>query len=135
MKPLIITGPAPLQAAGGLTETEREVVRTYAENNMSINATASKLFRHWNGVSYILGRVQEKTGLDPRKFFDLYQLVMIAAGTNIIEVTRCADCEHSKNAYTNTTGVKICPATGLFFHEDDYCSYAIRRCDNAQGID
>lgn len=134
MKPLIVTGPAPPQAAGGLTETEREVIIAYAENNMSTNATAEKLFRHWNGVSYILGRVQKKTGLDPRDFFDLNKLVAIAAGTDVFEVTRCHDCEHSKHAYTNDAGVKICPATGIFFHKDDYCSYAKRRCDNA-GID
>lgn len=129
MKPLIVTVPAPPQAAGGLTETEREVIIAYAENNMNTNATAAKLFRHNNGVSYILGRVKKKTGLDPRKFFDLYKLATIAAGADFFEVTRCTDCEHSKHAYTNDTGVKICPATGLFFHEDDFCSYAKRRSD------
>lgn len=132
MKPLIITGPAPPQAAGSLNETEKAVILAYADNRMRAYTTANQLFRSKNGVDYHLDRIYKKTGLNPRDFFDLQQLVAIASGTDFFEVTRCADCEYSKHAYTNDTGVKICPETGLFFHEDDYCSHAIRSCKKCE---
>lgn len=121
---------APPQAAGPLSDLDKEIILAYAASSMSRNAVAGKLYMSHNTVTNHLNRIHKVTGLNPRYFFDLYQLVVMAAGTNVVEVIRCRDCEHSRQAVHTIGGQRICPRTGLCFIDDDYCRYGERRHDN-----
>ena len=126
MQPTIIKTEPP-KAVWGLSEASREVVLAYAKNNMSAKATATQLFRHYNGIMHHLTTVKKKTGLDPRQFFDLCKLVSVIDGPKVLDVLRCENCVHAEEAYINSRGLKICPASGMIFSDEDYCSRAIRR--------
>lgn len=58
-----------------MDEKLAEVVLAYAENDMSTTATANQLFFHRNSVDYHLSRVHRVTGKNPRRFYDLCELV------------------------------------------------------------
>lgn len=58
-----------------MTERQKECVLAYAENNMSVKATAEKSFSHYNTIVYHLQAVYNKTGLNPKNFYDLCRLV------------------------------------------------------------
>lgn len=55
---------------GGLKPSEIEFLRTYYDSEMSLKATAEKLFLHVNTVQQRLNRIAGKTGMDPRNFRD-----------------------------------------------------------------
>lgn len=51
----------------------------YAERcNMNVTDVARAIFTHRNTVLYHLNKVKQQTGLDPRRFYDLVELVKIA---------------------------------------------------------
>ena len=56
-------------------EIEVETLLTFAECNMSTSETARKLYCTHGTVKYRLGRIKERTGLDPHRFYDLVELV------------------------------------------------------------
>lgn len=58
-----------------MTELEKIILRAYADCNMSIQMAGEKLHYHRNTVRYHLYQVQRKTGLNPRRFWDLVQLM------------------------------------------------------------
>lgn len=59
-----------------LTDSEyRDTILTYVTSDMSIKATAEKMYLSRKAVLYRLDRIKEKTGLNPRRFFDLVKLV------------------------------------------------------------
>ena len=58
-----------------LTDDDIRVVLAYADNNMKATEAGRKLFLHENTVKYHLDAVEKKTGLSPRKFYDLIKLV------------------------------------------------------------
>ncbi len=60
-----------------MTETNKEVVLAYAENNMNAVQTAKNAHFHLNTVNRNLDKVLERTGLNPRVFYDLVELVRI----------------------------------------------------------
>ena len=129
MQPLITARPELPPAVDGLSETAREIIIAYASTNMNASATAKKLFRDYNGVEYHINRIKEKTGLDPRNFFDLCKLVSAVNGAKVLDVLRCEGCARADDAYINSRGLRICPASGMIFGDDDYCSHAVRRND------
>jgi DNA-binding PucR family transcriptional regulator len=45
---------------------------------MNVSKTARKLYIHRNTVMFHFDKVKEKTGLDPRNFYDLIALVKMA---------------------------------------------------------
>lgn len=47
-------------------------------NSMNVGEVARQLFMHRNIVTYHLDKVKRQTGLDPRRFYDLVELVKIA---------------------------------------------------------
>jgi hypothetical protein len=61
-----------------LTPTQASVIIAYARNGMRVKPTSEELFLCWNGVDYHLDKARQKTGKDPRNFFDLYELVEIS---------------------------------------------------------
>ncbi len=60
-----------------LNENEIETVLAFAEHDMTVQRTAKEGFLHYNTVLYRLSRVKDKTGLDPRNFYDLVKLVQM----------------------------------------------------------
>lgn len=46
--------------------------------SMNIGEVSRQLFMHRNTVTYHLDKVKRQTGLDPRRFYDLVELVKIA---------------------------------------------------------
>jgi len=58
-----------------LTDFEKQIILALAERDMNIAAAAVKLYMHRNTVIYHLDKIQRKTGRNPRKFYDLVELV------------------------------------------------------------
>ena len=48
------------------------------KNNMNVTDVARAIFAHRNTVLYHLNKVKQQTGLDPRRFYDLVELVRMA---------------------------------------------------------
>lgn len=51
-----------------LTKDDIQFLHTYYDEDMSLQNTASRLYLHKNTVQQRLNRIQDKTGLNPRKF-------------------------------------------------------------------
>ena len=49
-----------------------------ANHSMNISEVSRQLFMHRNTVTYHLDKVKRQTGLDPRRFYDLIELVKLA---------------------------------------------------------
>lgn len=47
-------------------------------DNMNVTDVARAIFTHRNTVLYHLNKVKQQTGLDPRRFYDLVELVKMA---------------------------------------------------------
>ena len=62
-----------------MTEKQAEIVMAFARSDMNMREAGRSLFLHPTSVLYNLNRVYEKTGKNPRNFFDLCYLVSIAA--------------------------------------------------------
>ena len=58
-----------------LSKIDIECVMAYAKGNMRMTNASEILFMHRNSISYHLDKVKNKTGLDPRNFFDLAKLM------------------------------------------------------------
>ena len=58
-----------------MNERERQAVLMMAECNMNSSLVARKMGCQRNSVIWALDKVQEKTGLDPRNFYDLVKLI------------------------------------------------------------
>jgi carbohydrate diacid regulator len=63
------------QLVAKISDLDRLVLLAYAENNMDASKTSRNEYMHRNTVIYHLHRVNEKTGFDPFKFYDLLQLI------------------------------------------------------------
>lgn len=50
------------------------IVVEFARNSMNVTDTANSLHYHRNTILYHLDKIREKTGLNPRNFFDLGEL-------------------------------------------------------------
>lgn len=61
-----------------LSEERCEIIISLADNNMNINKTARLLYMHRNTVEYHINRIKEITGKNPRNFYDLHRLVLMA---------------------------------------------------------
>lgn len=60
-----------------MTPVDKGVVMAYAEADMKPGIAVSRYHMSHNGVYYHLLSVKAKTGLDPKRFFDLCELVEI----------------------------------------------------------
>ena len=79
-----------------LTDTQKEIIRAFAESGMNRTEASRQLFKHYNTVYYQLIRIKEKTGLNPWDFFDLHELLRMAGVTDYVDVVRCKDCIYSR---------------------------------------
>lgn len=58
-----------------MTEQEAEIILAFARNNMRLNHTAQALHYHVSNVRYHFEKIEKKTGLNPRSFYDLLKLL------------------------------------------------------------
>lgn len=58
-----------------MTPFEIELIRAYAECDMSLAATARRMYVHKNTVIYQFEKIKKKTGLNPRTFGGLTELL------------------------------------------------------------
>ena len=72
-----------------LTDTDKDILISFAENNMSASETARKQYLHRNTIVYHLERVKSKTGLNPFNFYQLVQLMELAGVISL-------QCKHFK---------------------------------------
>lgn len=61
-----------------VTLRQAKMILTFAENDMVIKSTALKLYRSEGSVKYQFMKIQQETGRNPMKFYDLCFLVGIA---------------------------------------------------------
>ena len=76
-----------------LTQQECELLQSVAENDLNITAAAEAAFLHRNTVVYHLKRIENKTGLNPRNFFDLAKLLGENVETHIPYRERQTVCQ------------------------------------------
>lgn len=62
----------------GMNETDAKIVLALAQCSMNIREVAVKLNYHRNTVVYHVEKIRKITGLNPRNFFDLGELLTIA---------------------------------------------------------
>jgi len=65
-----------------LDESDISIINSMAENNMNISKVARQLNYSRNTIVYKLDKIDEKTGYDPKNFFDLRRLVDIIRTEN-----------------------------------------------------
>ena len=82
-----------------LEEKEMEIILALAESGMNPTEASRRIFVHRNTICYHIRKILQKTGLDPRDFYDLGKLVRMAGkntneGENMMdEYCRCRFCE------------------------------------------
>lgn len=59
----------------GFSDRMREVILALAECDMNIQRAARRIYLSRSCMDYHIRRIHEKTGLNPRRFYDLEQLV------------------------------------------------------------
>lgn len=58
-----------------MDERYKAIIESMANNDMNTASVSRELYFHWNTTAYHLDKIREKTGLDPRCFYDLVKLV------------------------------------------------------------
>jgi sugar diacid utilization regulator len=58
-----------------MTPFEIEMIRAYAECDMSVERAAKKLYVHSNTIHYHFNKITKQTGLNPRTFSGLVELL------------------------------------------------------------
>jgi len=58
-----------------LCEQDRAIIREVAEQNLNLSAAARALRLNRSAVDWRLDLILRETGLDPRKFYDLCELL------------------------------------------------------------
>lgn len=61
-----------------MNKEDAHIVIAMANHNMNATDVARAIFAHRNTVLYHLNKVKRQTGLDPRRFYDLIELVKLA---------------------------------------------------------
>ena len=61
-----------------MNKEDAHIVIAMAYQNMNVTDFASAIFAPRNTVLYHLDKVKQQTGLDPRRFYDLVELVRMA---------------------------------------------------------
>lgn len=58
-----------------LDERRRAIILALAEHDLNLLAVARAMYFHRNNVRYHCEQIHKKTGLNPRRFYDLVKLV------------------------------------------------------------
>jgi sugar diacid utilization regulator len=65
-----------------ITDTDAEVIMAMSRNDMSIQRAADELNYTRNAVGYHVRKIRRVTGLNPKGFFDLQELLKMVGGSN-----------------------------------------------------
>ena len=58
-----------------MEDRDKKLLKTYAENNMSMKKTSGAVYLHYNSIRYRFRLIHRETGLNPKKFNDLRKLL------------------------------------------------------------
>lgn len=61
-----------------MNKEDAHIIVAMANHSMNVTDVARAIFTHRNTVLYHLNKVKQQTGLDPRRFYDLVELVKMA---------------------------------------------------------
>ena len=68
-----------------LTDMDLKILIAFADNDMNLSKTGRQIYMHRNSIDYHLQRIEEKTGLNPLKFYDLVKLLKIDLNKMIVK--------------------------------------------------
>lgn len=71
---------------GDVTYTQKQIVKAFARCDMDTPRTAKETMYSRQNVDYHLRMVQIKTGLNPRCFFDLVQLLILFGDNDMLKM-------------------------------------------------
>ena len=63
-----------------LNQMEKDIILSFARNDMRVISAGKELFMSYGSVHYHMKKIKEKTGLDPKKFYELIELVKEVKG-------------------------------------------------------
>ena len=63
-----------------LSETDWEIIKAYAECDTCVLKTKQKIYLAQQTINYHLSKIHRVTGLNPRKFYDLIDLLIMERG-------------------------------------------------------
>lgn len=66
-----------------MTELQIRIIKSLARNDMNVLAAANELHYHRNSLIYQIDKIHAKTGLNPRKFVDLWKLLFSLMGGDL----------------------------------------------------
>ena len=69
-----------------LNSKEKRILWALFRNNLNASAVSREMFFNPRTISYHLKKIKEKTGLDPRNFFDAVELFEILGDSTTNEV-------------------------------------------------
>lgn len=58
-----------------LSELDKNIILSLAENDMNISKVAKEMKYHRNSILYHMDKIKRETGLSPYKFYDLIELL------------------------------------------------------------
>ena len=58
-----------------MTITQAEIILAMARNNLNVAATAREMFMHYNNIHYHVRMIHRNTGLNPKNFDDMNELI------------------------------------------------------------
>ena len=61
-----------------MNQAQAKIILLYAKENMNLSEVARQAHYHRNTLEFHLGRICDITGLDPKNFYDLVELVGMA---------------------------------------------------------
>ncbi len=65
-----------------LNEIDVQIIRAMPECNMKVYAVADRLHYSRQAIGYHIERIRRLTGLNPKGFFDLQELLKMVGGSN-----------------------------------------------------
>lgn len=58
-----------------MSDKQKEIIISFAKNDMNISRTAKDLYYSNASIHYHFAQIKQRTGLDPRRFYDLLKLI------------------------------------------------------------
>ncbi len=102
-----------------MTEQQKEIILSYAENNMSASLTARVMMYHRNSIEYHLEQVYKEHNLNPKKFNDLIELVRIAKGEKCLVIPcNIGDTVAVIRNYKGNGTVQVGTVSEMFFAQN-----------------
>lgn len=89
-----------------LTIQENQIIRGLADHDMKVSTAARAATYHSNTLHYHFMRIEQKTGLNPKKFYDLVKLLGEDVGTNTSHKERQAIYAEAIKKYGKEAQIK-----------------------------